>query len=171
MEPGYLTPVVVISVATLVVCLPTLNSYFSGDEFAYIPLFRNLSLGQFLRLFHTDLSQGVLGWNPRELRPLYGLSFKLSYSLWGLHPLGYHLTGVLVHVINSAMVFLIARKLAPGDSWRAGFAGLLFAVQPIHSWTISWANGSLTRPYHRFSIFLHFCASFAFDHTAETDIS
>ena len=72
------------------------------------------------------------------------LSFKVSYFLWGLHPLGYHLTGVLVHAVNAAMVFLIARKLAPGDSWRAGFAGLLFAVQPIHSWTISWANGSLT---------------------------
>ena len=56
---GYLTPVVVIFVATLVVCLPTLNSYFSGDEFAYIPLVSQSSLGQFLRLFHTDLSQGV----------------------------------------------------------------------------------------------------------------
>lgn len=142
--PGYLAPVIVISLAVFVVCLPTLNSYFSGDEFAYIPLFRTLSLSQFLRLFHTDLSQGVLGWNPRELRPLYGLSYKLSYSLWGLHPLGYHLSGVLVHVINSAMVFIIAKKLAPGESWRAGFAGLLFAVQPVHSWTISWANGSLT---------------------------
>jgi hypothetical protein len=142
--PGYIVPVAVISLATLAVCLPTLNSYFGLDDFAYIQLFHNLSLSQFLRLFHTDLSQGVLGWSPRELRPFYGLSYKISYSLWGLHPLGYHLTAVLLHVINSAMVFLIARKLAPGESWRAGFAGLLFAVQPIHFWVVSSANGSLT---------------------------
>jgi hypothetical protein len=129
--PGNIVPVAVISFATLAVCVPTLNSYFSGDEFAYIPLFHNLTLSQFLRLFHTDLSQGVLGWNPRELRPFYGLSYRLSYSLWGLHPLGYHLTSVLLHVINSVMVFLIARKLVSGESWRAGFAGLLFAVLSI----------------------------------------
>ena len=142
--PAYIIPISIIFLATLAVCIPTLHSYFSGDEFAYIPLFRNLSFGQFLHLFHSDLSQGVLGWSPHELRPLYGLSFRLSYLLWGLHPLGYHLTSVVLHAINATMVFLIAKKLAPAESWRAASAGLLFAVQPIHSWTISWANGSLT---------------------------
>ncbi len=142
--PGHLIPIALILFATLIVSFPTLNSYFSGDEFAYIPLFQHLSLSQFFALFHTDLSQGVLGWAPHELRPLYGLSYRFSYLLWGLHPLGYHLTGVVVHTINAAMVFFIVKQLAPGDSWTAGFAGLLFAVQPIHSWTISWANGSLT---------------------------
>jgi hypothetical protein len=141
---GTAVPVAMIPLAALAVCWPTLNSYFSGDEFAYIPLFRDMSLGQFWRLFHSDLSQGVLGWNPRELRPLYGLSFRLSYLFWGVRPLGYHLTSVLVHIGNSVMVFLIARRMASGRSWRAGFAGLLYAVQPVHSWTISWANGSLT---------------------------
>ncbi len=141
---GYVLPIALMLLAILAVSFPTLNGYFSGDEFAYIPLFQHLSLAQFFALFHSDLSQGVLGWDPHELRPFYGLSYRLSYALWGLHPLGYHLTGISAHVINSTMVFFIVRKLAPGDSWTAAFAGLLFAVQPIHSWTISWANGSLT---------------------------
>jgi hypothetical protein len=132
------------AIAIFIVCVPTLHSYFSGDEFAYIPLFQNLSFGQFLHLFHSDLSQGVLGWSPHELRPLYGLSFHLSYRLWGLHPLGYHLTSIALHTFNAALIFLIVKKIGPGNSWRAGFAALLFSMQPIHSWTISWANGSLT---------------------------
>jgi hypothetical protein len=156
--PGRIIPIAAISLVIFLVCLPTLHSYFSGDEFAYIPLFQNLSFGQFLHLFHSDLSQGVLGWSPHELRPLYGLSFRLSYAIWGIHPLGYHLTSILLHAINSTMVFLIARRLAPGESWRAGFAGILFAVQPIHSWTISWANGSLTETVPSlFYIFAFLC--------------
>jgi hypothetical protein len=142
--PGYLAPLAVVSLATLAVCFPTLHSYFSGDEFAYIRLFQHPSWGQFLRLFHGDLSQGVLGWNPQELRPFYGLSFMLSYSLWGIRPLGYHLSAILVHILNSLMVFLIVKRVAPDESGRAGFAGLLFAMLPVNSWNVAWANGYLT---------------------------
>jgi hypothetical protein len=142
--PGYLAPLAVVSLATLAVCFPTLHSYFSGDEFAYIHLFHHPSLGQFLRLFHGDLSQGVWGWNAQELRPFYGLFYMLSYALWDLHPLGYHLSAVLVHVLNSGMVFLIAKRLAPGASGRAGLAALLFAMLPVNSWNVAWANGYLT---------------------------
>ena len=142
--PGFLAPLAIVSLATCAVCLPTLNSYFSGDEFAYIHLFHNPSLSQFLRLFHADLSQGVWGWNAQELRPFYGLFYMLSYSLWGLHPLGYHLSAILVHVLNSLMVFLIAKRVAPGQSGRAGLAALLFAMLPVNSWNVAWANGYLT---------------------------
>jgi uncharacterized membrane protein len=142
--PGCVAPMVIITLATFVVCFPALNSYFSWDDFAYVQLFHTPSLTQFLRLFRTDLSQGVWGINAQELRPLYGLSYMLSYSLWGIHPLGYHLSGILLHIMVSFVVFLVAKSFCPGESWRAGFAGLLFAVLPAHSMVVSWANGSLT---------------------------
>jgi hypothetical protein len=141
---GRLASLGVVSFAVFAVCYPTLNSYFSGDEFAYIHLFYRPSFSLFLRLFHGDLSQGVWGYNAQELRPFYGLSYMLSYSLWGLHPLGYHLSGALVHVLNAWMVLLIARRMEPGQSGRAGFAALLFATLATNSWNVSWANGYLT---------------------------
>lgn len=141
---GHIVPVVVISLAAFALCLPTLNSYFSSFDFAYIHLFGASSLSQFLSLFHTDLSQGVFGMNVQELRPLYGLSYKLSYSLWGLRPRGYHLSCGLLNVLNSLMVFLIAKRMLPGNSWRAGFAGLLFATLPVHLWVVSSPSICLT---------------------------
>lgn len=141
--PGYFMAGVIISLAAFAVSLPALNSHFSWDDFAYINFYHTPSLRQFLRLFHTDLSRGVWGEDLQELRPLHGLSYMICYSLWGIHAIGYHLTGILLHVLNSLMVFLIARRLAPGDSWRAGFAGLLFAVLPAHSLVVSWVNCSL----------------------------
>ncbi len=142
--PGLIFPLAVIALVCVAVWLPTFNSYFSGDEFPYIQLFHNLSWSGFLGLFHSDLSQGVLGWSPRELRPFYGLSYRISYSLWGLHPIGYHLTALLLHFINAALVFFLAREFAPDNSWGAAFAGSLFAAQPVNTWVVSSVNGSLT---------------------------
>jgi len=142
--PGYLAPVVAISLAIFAVSLPMRNIYFVGEDFAYIRLFHTLSLNQFLRMFHTDMSEVLSGLPQQELRPLFSFYYMVGYRLWGIHPLGYHLAGVLLHLLNSVMVFLIAKSFSPNESWRAAFAGLLFAVQPSHSETISWISGAFT---------------------------
>jgi hypothetical protein len=139
---GYLLPVVIISLAIFVGCLPTLNIYFIDDDFAYLHNFHTVSLAQFLRLFHTDMAQILWGEPLQELRPFYGLYYMVSYQLWGLNPMGYHLSSVFLHVINALLVFLIVKSVAPGESWRAGLAGLLFAVLPLHSDIFCWATGA-----------------------------
>ncbi|MBI4464200.1 MAG: glycosyltransferase family 39 protein [Acidobacteria bacterium] len=77
-----------------------------------------------------------------EFRPLVQLSVLLNYAVSGIHPLGYHLTSIFQHVLSSLLVFLIAKSAAGGPPWRAGFAGLLFAVLPVQSDTICWISGS-----------------------------
>src|SRR5215471_9706610 len=41
----------------------------------------------------------------RQFRPLTNLTYALDYALWGLRPLGFHVTGLLFHLINVALVF------------------------------------------------------------------
>ena len=139
---GLLWPCLVIALVTVAISFPTLNSYFVGDDFGHIRLFHAMSLGDFLRLFYTDFSQGIWGYQAQELRPVIGLFWRVNYWLSGLHPLGYHLGSVLLHVLNSLLVFLIVRNVSSPDSWRAPFAGLLFAVLPLHSEALSWTSGS-----------------------------
>jgi hypothetical protein len=83
----------------------------------------------------------------------------ISYQLWGLHPLGYHLSSILLHILNSLIVFLIAKELLPGKSWRAGFAGLLFAVLPVHSRVLSLI---FCLPADTFPSFLYLAAFLCF---------
>ena len=48
--------------------------------------------------------------------PITWLTFGLDYTLWGMNPLGYHLTNKLIHAANAALFYLIAvRLLAQGD--------------------------------------------------------
>ena len=65
-------------------------------------------------------------------RPLTIVTFTVEYALWGLSPLGYHLTNVLLHAVNVALLFRLLRcyRVAPG---MAGVAALVFAVHPVHT--------------------------------------
>ena len=43
--------------------------------------------------------------------PITRLTFNLNYALGGINPFGYHLLNVLVHGINAALFYLVARRL------------------------------------------------------------
>lgn len=139
---GYLGPAALIIVVTFLSCRSTLNIYFLTDDFGCLHFFHTPSLSWVLRMFHTDLAQVVEGESGQEIRPFYALYYMVSYGLWRMHPLGYHLAGISLHALNSFIVFRMVKDLAPGKSWRAVFAGLLFAVQPAHSGVVSWIAGS-----------------------------
>ena len=130
----------VVSVAAFVACYPTLNSYFVGDDFGYLHHFHSFSVVTLLRLFHTDMAQ-VLWSDPRqELRPFYGLYYMVAYGAFGLHPLAYHLTNILLHVVNCLLIFLIVRELCPDEPWRGILASALFAVLPMHARIMFWSS-------------------------------
>lgn len=73
-------------------------------------------------------------------RPLFLLSLATDYSLWGLNPLGYHITNIILHALVSLLVYLIGRKLL-GNNISAFVAGLLFAVHPVHVESVAWISG------------------------------
>jgi tetratricopeptide (TPR) repeat protein len=81
--------------------------------------------------------------------PLTWLSFALDHAVWGLHPAGYHLTNVLLHAANAALVYgVAARLLACATAWtdtarRVGGAtvALLWALHPQRVEAVSWVTG------------------------------
>lgn len=166
------TTVSVIALVAFFACLPTLNTYFLVDEFAFVHAFHHLSLAQFLQLLHTDMGQFVWGDSRQEFRPLFSLFYVVAYHLWGLHLWGYHLCEVLSHIVVSVLVFQIAKAVAPGDLRRAGLAGILFAVQPPHAQAMSLIVGlvaeSLPAVFYltAFLFFIHFRSSGRLKHLA-----
>ncbi|MBI3610129.1 MAG: tetratricopeptide repeat protein [Nitrospirae bacterium] len=79
-------------------------------------------------------------------RPVADLSYLLDYQLWGNRPFGFHLSVFLAHLLNTALVFFLARELA-GSFNRAApnmlplMAASLFAVHPIHAEAVAWIAG------------------------------
>lgn len=115
-----------------------LNTYFLSDDFAQIG-----------RVLTGDLS---VVWGREHggfFRPVFIASYALDAALWGRRAVGFHLTNVTLHALNSLLVYLLARRLfdtagATGERRRdaaAFVAGLLFLLHPSHTEAVSWVSG------------------------------
>src|SRR3989442_3546042 len=83
--------------------------------------------------------------------PLTWMTLGLDYLLWGLNPVGYHLTSLLLHAANAVVFFFIVRRLLtralPSPSERgyaltvsAGVASLVFAIHPLRVESVAWVT-------------------------------
>ncbi len=67
--------------------------------------------------------------------PLLYTTFWTEHKLWGFHPMGYHALNLLLHFVNTALLWrLLLRLGVPG----AFFAAALFAVHPLHTESVAW---------------------------------
>ena len=61
----------------------------------------------------------------------------LDCQLFGLKPWGHHLTSVLLHAVNTVLVFLLLRSLT-GALWRSVLVAALFGLHPLHVESVAW---------------------------------
>ena len=65
------------------------------------------------------------------------LSHMLDCQLFGLNPWGHHLTSLLLHALNTALVFLLLRGMT-GALWRSALVAALFGWHPLHVESVAW---------------------------------
>jgi Tfp pilus assembly protein PilF len=73
-------------------------------------------------------------------RPLVALTFFLDVQVWGLHPVGFHLTNVLAHMAVTLAVLSVARRTTGGEL-AAVVCALAFALHPLHTESVSFVSG------------------------------
>jgi tetratricopeptide (TPR) repeat protein len=69
--------------------------------------------------------------------PLTWLSHMLDCELYGLNPGGHHLTNLLIHIVNTLLLFLVLKRMT-GARWRSSFVAALFALHPLHVESVAW---------------------------------
>lgn len=124
----------------LLVYLRTLTCGFVNlDDPQYVydnPAIRTFDLQFIIESFTTS----YMGW----WMPLTWISFAADYLFWGLNPLGFHLTNILLHAANTGLVVLIASRLlgpAAGgrySGWLPLFAALLWGLHPLRVESVAW---------------------------------
>ncbi|HEY1784406.1 MAG TPA: hypothetical protein VGG30_02620, partial [Pirellulales bacterium] len=102
------------------------DGIFVGDEPHVVA---GLSWSGFVWAF-TD---GPLG----EWYPLSMLSHMLDCQLYGMNPLGHHLTNLLLHAASSVVLFLTLRRMT-GGLWPSALVAALFAIHPLHVESVVW---------------------------------
>lgn len=72
-------------------------------------------------------------------RPLLSLSLALDYRLWGLKPLGYHLSNLIFHLGSVLLIYFISLSLM--SRFSSFLVALLFGLHPIHTEAVTWISG------------------------------
>ncbi len=67
--------------------------------------------------------------------PLVHSTFWLEYQLWELEPTGYHATNVVLHLLNSLLLWQVLLRLNIPSAFAAA---LIFAVHPVHVESVAW---------------------------------
>ena len=71
--------------------------------------------------------------------PLVWISHMLDCRLYGLNPLGHHLTNLFFHIINTLLLFLVFKNMT-GQIWPSAFVAALFALHPLHVESVAWVS-------------------------------
>ena len=132
-------------VATALVFLPALGGGFidwdDGSLLVRNPWYRGLGRANLAWMFST-VRMG-------HWMPLTWLSFGFDYMVWGMNPLGYHLTNVALHSSAAAVLYVVTKRVlrvalsdrSAANGWlRAGalVATLAFGVHPLRVESVAW---------------------------------
>lgn len=136
-----------IALVAFSVFMPALWGEFLSWDDVYVlvsnPHYRGLGWAELQWMFSTTTT--FLG----HWMPVTWMTFGLDYVLWGMNPIGYHLTNILFHSANAAVFYLVAvhllAKSIPGLSTtalRLGAAGAaaFFALHPLRAEVVAWVS-------------------------------
>lgn len=71
--------------------------------------------------------------------PLTMFVYMIEYQIFGLNPAPYHLVNLLIHLVNTLLVFLLIYRIKP-HTYIASVVAFVFAVHPMHVESVSWIS-------------------------------
>ena len=60
-----------------------------------------------------------------------------DYQLHGLNAGGYHLTNLILHILNALLLFWLFNRMT-GALWKSAFVAAFFALHPLHVESVAW---------------------------------
>jgi tetratricopeptide (TPR) repeat protein len=154
LQPRTLAALIVF-IITLLVYLPSLGNEFvnwDDNQYVYNNRYIKSSPGNVLSWAFSSFQVG--NWHP-----LTWMSHAIDYTIWGLNPLGHHLSSIVLHSLNAMMVVFLCmrllesyrrKKVAEGFGGRvlngnevliaAATTGILFGIHPVHVESVAWVS-------------------------------
>jgi protein O-mannosyl-transferase len=71
--------------------------------------------------------------------PLTWISHMLDCEFYGMNPAGHHLTSLLLHMVNSILLFLLLQRMTRAR-WPSALVAALFALHPLHVESVVWIS-------------------------------
>jgi protein O-mannosyl-transferase len=94
------------------------------------------------RVVQSGVTAGGIRWafttyHASNWHPLTWLSHMLDVQLFGLNPKWHHLTNLLLHIVNTLLLFFIFHRMT-NALWQSFFVATIFAIHPLHVESVAW---------------------------------
>ncbi len=127
----------------LLLCSLALLAYWPVTRCSFVEFDDNIYVTQNLHV-QAGLTWDGIAWAFRtnhagNWHPLTWVSHMLDAQLYDLRPAGHHLTSLLFHLANTALLFLLFNRMT-GALWRSAFVAALFALHPTHVESVAWVS-------------------------------
>lgn len=157
----------------------TLNAPFVFDDVPNIvdnPIIKNLNF-----YLHPSESKVFDQYTMLMYRYIGSITFAINYKIHGLNVTGYHVFNILIHLINSVLVYWLVfiifknipyascvsnQLLTKHASFTAFFSALLFVAHPIQIQAVTYIVqrfASLATMFYVFSLIMYLKARLAID--------
>lgn len=119
---------------------PSLDDWFVFHDFIHIRGIRSVGVGEYVQRVLDPSDGGESLFDTGKLyRPVYYLALLGDYKAFGLHPYGYHLVNVSLHLLNVVLVWLIAARLTR-SAVAAAVAALVYGIHPAFIDAPAWIS-------------------------------
>jgi len=137
MKP-FIYRIIFITVLLLAVYGNTLNHSFVWDDHDIIV--DNPQLEKLTNIPSLFLSEDRIEGSSGYYRPLTYVSFALDRAVWGLNPVGFNITNLLLHILVALLFYQVVSILFKNNN-LALVATLIFSLHPIACETINFHSG------------------------------
>src|SRR3990167_6045963 len=126
-------PLIIILIPILLYLNTLPNIFVYDDAYVITENYFIKSLGNLPKLFTKDYLpfSGELSY-----RPIVTLTYFFDYAIWGLNPLGYHLTNVILHTVNVFLFYVFIKSITRTRTLTI-LATLLFLSHPLLTETVN----------------------------------
>ena len=126
----WILPIVLV---TSVFLLPMLkNSFTNWDDEYYVIQNALLRGPDWAGIFSKPV---VSNYHPITIATL-----AFNYSMTQLDPISYLITNLLLHLINTALVFYFIWLISGKKIWVAAFSSIVFGIHPMHVESVAWVS-------------------------------
>jgi hypothetical protein len=118
--------VILVFVISFAIFFPAIGMHFCSDDFYVI----------------KRLCIDKVFWTKGFFRPIGELSLLLDYKIIGFNPALFHITNIIIHAINTCLVFSLCSSLPFLEEKQKDYfsylATILFLTYPFHLESILW---------------------------------
>jgi len=121
--------------------LPTIDDYFTQDDFGVVQLLASKGWSTFPRWFTMPWMEHIWGYTPDEIRPFVAFTYQVTALPGAGRPELHHVVNILFHAANALLVMALARLVLQVTVPAAAYAGLVFALLPVQAESVAWITG------------------------------